>query len=342
LHVSGLEPGGHERTRIGRWLTLNELAAVQVRGLHPPTGERVPARGDEQHFIGNLGEHCYLGGQRIGTDQGKVDFTPCQHFEDTRAAARQQREIDLLFNKIISIIGASTSRLHMICQGRPMQQSHWTTTFARRPDMFGSEPSEPAREATALFERTGQKTVLELGGGQGRDSLFFASRDLVVTVLDYAPSAIDAIAAKAIAAGLEDRVTPLCHDVRTRLPFNDATFDCCYSHMLFCMALTEVELARLAADVWRVLKPGGLHVYTVRHTGDGHYRTGIHRGEDMYEVGGFTVHFFDRAKIGRLAAGYEILGIDECEEGGLPRKLFRVTLCKNPGSDTHSSGGGVR
>jgi hypothetical protein len=30
----------------------------------------------------------------------------------------------------------------------------------------------------------------------------------------------------------------------------------------------------------------------------------------------------------RLAKGYEIVGIDEFEEGDLPRKLFRVTLRK--------------
>jgi hypothetical protein len=30
-----------------------------------------------------------------------------------------------------------------------------------------------------------------------------------------------------------------------------------------------------------------------------------------------------------LAKGYEVVSIDEFEEGGLPRKLFRVTLRKN-------------
>jgi hypothetical protein len=98
--------------------------------------------------------------------------------------------------------------------------------------------------------------------------------------------------------------------------------------MLFCMALTTPELERLSADVRCVLTPGGLHVYTVRTTADPHYGTGIYRGEDMYEVGGFIVHFFSKAKVAQLATGYEIVSIDECEEGGLPRKLFRVTLRK--------------
>jgi hypothetical protein len=48
----------------------------------------------------------------------------------------------------------------------------------------------------------------------------------------------------------------------------------------------------------------------------------------MYEVGGFIVHFFDREKVSRLSAGYDILGVDELEEGELPRKLFMVTMKK--------------
>jgi hypothetical protein len=94
------------------------------------------------------------------------------------------------------------------------------------------------------------------------------------------------------------------------------------------MALTTSELEFLSQEVRRVLRPNGLHVYTVRHTKDPHYGKGIHRGEDMYEYGGFIVHFFSRDKVERLAKGYEIVGIDEFEEGELPRKLFRVTLRK--------------
>jgi len=48
----------------------------------------------------------------------------------------------------------------------------------------------------------------------------------------------------------------------------------------------------------------------------------------MWEVGGFIVHFFNREKVVHLAKGFEIVGMDEFEEGGLPRKLLRVTLRK--------------
>jgi hypothetical protein len=41
-----------------------------------------------------------------------------------------------------------------------------------------------------------------------------------------------------------------------------------------------------------------------------------------------VIQFFDREKVNHLSKGFEIVSIDEFEEGGLPRRLFRVTLRK--------------
>ena len=208
------------------------------------------------------------------------------------------------------------------------QQQHWAATFAASPDMYGTGPSEPARAAADLFSAAGARRVLELGAGQGRDTLFLARRGFAVAALDYAPGALEAISAAAAAAGLATLVSTARHDVRQPLPFPDGGFDASYSHMLFCMALTTAELARLAAEVHRVIRPGGLVIYTVRHVGDAHHGTGTPHGDGMYEHGGFIVHFFDRGLVGRLAAGFELLDLTEFTEGDLPRRLWRVTMRK--------------
>ncbi len=132
---------------------------------------------------------------------------------------------------------------------------------------------------------------------------------------------MDAVNEKARAEELSSSVTAFQHDVREPLPFGDASFDGCFSHMLFCMALKTVELEALSREVCRVLRSGGLHIYTVRNTEDVHYETGIHHGEDMYEHGGFIVHFFSEEKVRALSEGFEIVGIDRW-------MLFRATLRK--------------
>lgn len=208
------------------------------------------------------------------------------------------------------------------------QHQHWENMLSNRPDMFGTEPSDPAQKAAELFRKEGRTKILELGGGQGRDTIFFVQNDFQVTVLDYCEGGIEAIAQKTEELGVSQSVTASCHDVRNPLPFEDESFDGCYSHMLYCMALTTAELEFLSNEIRRVLKPGGLNIYTVRNTKDPHYRTGIHQGEEIYEIGGFVIHFFSREKVEHLARGFEIVGIDEFEEGGLPRRLFRVTLRK--------------
>ncbi len=207
------------------------------------------------------------------------------------------------------------------------QKTHWEKTFVQKIDMFGTEPSYPARKAAALFKKEDAARILELGEGQGRDTLFFAQEGFQVYALDYSREAVETIMGKARSLGLLS-VVARQHDVRQPLPFPDDFFDGSFSHMLYCMALTTPDLVFLTSETRRVLKLGRLNIYTVRNTTDAHYRTGVHRGEALWEVGGFIVHFFSRQKIEDLAKGYEIVTVEEFEEGDLPRKLYLVTLRK--------------
>jgi hypothetical protein len=78
--------------------------------------------------------------------------------------------------------------------------------------------------------------------------------------------------------------------------------------MLYCMALTTAEQEFLSSEIKRVLKQGGLNIYTARNTVDAQYRTGIHRGEGMYEIaGGFIVHFSVEKRLSNWQKGSRVL-----------------------------------
>ncbi len=209
------------------------------------------------------------------------------------------------------------------------QRRHWKSTFEANPTMYGTLPSEPGRYAVELFRAEGVHDVAELGAGQGRDTLAFLHAGMSVTAFDYADEGLAELRAAAAAAGVGDRLTTVVSDAREPLPLPDASVDAVYSHMLFNMALSTRQLERLSAEIRRVLRPGGLHVYTVRHVGDAHYRAGTEHGDNMFENGGFIVHFFDQDLVDHLAAGFRAVDQTSFEEGALPRRLWRVTQRKN-------------
>ncbi len=204
------------------------------------------------------------------------------------------------------------------------QSQHWETNFSNKPEMFGLEPSYPAKKALDIFKENKLSNVIELGAGLGRDSIYLGKNSINLTALDYSENGLKILDQKIKNENLSSSISTLKFDIRDNLPFENNSIDACYSHMLYCMAFTFDELIKLNNEIKRVLKPGGVNIYTARNTDDGDYKKGIHRGEDLYEIDGFIIHFFSQKTIQNLMNGYENLLIEYFEEGSFPRKLFFV------------------
>ena len=204
------------------------------------------------------------------------------------------------------------------------QSQHWEINFSNKPEMFGLEPSVSAIKALKIFKENKINNIIELGAGLGRDSIFFAKNNIKTKALDYSDSGIKIINNKIEKNNLSNVISTKLFDVRKKLPFKDNSIEACYSHMLYCMALTTNDLKKLNNEIKRILKPGGINIYTVRHTNDGDFKNGIHVGEDLYENDGFIVHYFSKEKVNSLLDGFNNITLEEFEEGTFPRKLFFV------------------
>ena len=204
------------------------------------------------------------------------------------------------------------------------QSEHWESNFSSKPEMFGLEPSYSAKKALEVFKKNKIKNILELGAGLGRDTIFFAQNGIYVHAIDYSLSATNIIKKRSKENNLEEFIKVQNYDIRQKLNFDNQSFQACYSHMLFCMALTNQNLKDLNKEISRILKKDGINIYTVRNQTDGDFKKGVHRGEDMYEMNGFIVHYFSENKVKKLLDGFINLNIENFNEGSFPRKLFLV------------------
>jgi len=205
-----------------------------------------------------------------------------------------------------------------------LQSQHWESNFSSKPEMFGFEPSYSAKKALKTFKKNKITNIIELGAGLGRDTIFFAQNGIYVHAIDYSLSATNIIKKRSKENNLDNLIKVENYDIRKKLNCDNENFQACYSHMLFCMALTNQDLKDLNQEILRVLKKGGFNIYTVRNHMDGDFKKGTHRGEDMYEMNGFIVHYFSENKIKNLLDGFTNISIENFDEGSFPRKLSLV------------------
>tara|TARA_B100000508_G_scaffold110809_1_gene88992 strand:+ start:191 stop:844 length:654 start_codon:yes stop_codon:yes gene_type:complete len=205
-----------------------------------------------------------------------------------------------------------------------LQSQHWESNFSSKPEMFGFEPSYSAKKALDLFKKNNITNIIELGAGLGRDTIFFAQNGIYVHAIDYSLSATNIIKKRSKENNLDALIKVENYDIRKKLNCDNENFQACYSHMLFCMALTNQDLKDLNQEIFRVLKKDGFNIYTVRNHTDGDFKKGKHRGEDMYEMNGFIVHYFSENKIKSLLNGFTNISIENFDEGSFPRKLSLV------------------
>jgi SAM-dependent methyltransferase len=107
--------------------------------------------------------------------------------------------------------------------------------------------------AAYLGER---ERILDAGCGYGRIAIPLVTRGYRVIGLDLSESLLHSARAVALVEGIR---LPLAAGNMTRLPFRDSSFDaviCLWS--AFYEVLDPADQARTLAEMWRVLRPGGL------------------------------------------------------------------------------------
>lgn len=128
-------------------------------------------------------------------------------------------------------------------------------------------PSKGARFIAELSpqQQHSQRTVVDAGCGEGRDSLLLLQAGLCVVALDASPHNLQTVSQKVSEAQLPlDRLICLAADLVEGIPLDDASADAVLDvWVLGSVILTHDGRAgaqRYLAEAHRVLKPGGIFV----------------------------------------------------------------------------------
>jgi len=201
----------------------------------------------------------------------------------------------------------------------------WDEVYSNDSAFFGEEPSDFAQKCYSDFKRYEVKRLLELGCGQGRDPIFFASNGLDVYALDSSKVAIENIKQKMRGKNISFHLSQI--EVRQTLPFDSSHFEAVYSHMFYNMRFTDEELNFLFKESSRVLKNNGLLYFSVRSDKDVLYNKGKKIDSNIYEINGFQIRFFTKPQIKSfLSNHFEIKNIEESYEE--PVSLYLVFSTK--------------
>jgi tellurite methyltransferase len=189
----------------------------------------------------------------------------------------------------------------------------WATEDGRagwldpHPDVVALLPQLKARRA---------QTALDLGCGVGRHALLLAAEGFAVEAIDGSPAGVEVAQAAAGARGVTFGVRQGAIDP---LPFADGAFDYVLSWNVIYHG-TLGDAGRRLAEIWRVLKPGGLYQGTMLSTRNANYGEGRAIAPDTFVIDGVEekdhAHCYcDAAHLVALFAGFELLALRQDEQG---------------------------
>ena len=130
------------------------------------------------------------------------------------------------------------------------------------PEVFGSEPNTVLVEHADLIEPTA--TALDIGCGQGRNTLFLARREMAVHALDPSIEALRAVTAAAVMEGLS------IETIHGGFEDLDPVPDGYGAILVFGLIpdLSRDQVIALTATIEKVLAPNGLLFITAFGTWD--------------------------------------------------------------------------
>ncbi|MCH5248463.1 MAG: adenylyl-sulfate kinase [Lachnospiraceae bacterium] len=190
--------------------------------------------------------------------------------------------------------------------------SYWNTYYQQKPGIL-NECSSFAREMMNMINSSntsdGARYLLDLGCGNGRDSVFFADNDLHVIGIDASNVAIEMLQQEHEA---NDFLEFICDDFVTADVLFQRKYDYCYSRFTL-HAINEKQEEQLINNVYKALKKDGLFMIEVRTIHDTIYGKGELVEKNAYIYNEHYRRFIDPEEITKkvIQKGFSVVYSEE-------------------------------
>ena len=178
---------------------------------------------------------------------------------------------------------------------------YWNNLYAKN-DYFGTGPTILAVHAKKILDKYSLKNILELGCGQGRDSIYFAKLGYSIVALDLSENAIKFIEKTRNDENLKN-LQLITHDIQKPLNFQNSKFDMVYSN-LSLQFFDLSQLSKIFSNIAGIMLPDSFFLFSTKKAGDKYYNFGNKISDSAFESNGITRFFFTKSELESLLENF--------------------------------------
>jgi SAM-dependent methyltransferase len=186
---------------------------------------------------------------------------------------------------------------------------YWNEIYSKK-NYFGTGPTILALFAKELIDKYSISEILELGCGQGRDSIYFADLNCNVTATDISENAINFVKQAKNELNLEN-LKLYVHDTLNPLDFDYTSFDLVYSNLAL-QFFNYQQLSRIFDNIKKVMKDDSYLLFSTKKPGDKYFNFGNKIAPNSFEYKGITRFFFTKPELETLLQkSFTIISFEE-------------------------------
>lgn len=174
---------------------------------------------------------------------------------------------------------------------------YWNLMYEDK-NIFGTGETKLAKYAHDILKKKSVKKILEIGCGQGRDSIFFSQLGYNVNSFDISSNAINFLND----VKKELRIKNLnikIYDTLNPFDYPSESFDFVYSNLALQFFNIQ-ELEKIFDNIHKVMKKDSSFLFSTKKVGDKYYQFGTKINENAFSYKGITRYFFDENVLRKL------------------------------------------